>query len=887
MAEGRSVGTIFVELDLDPSRYTKGQQQLLRDATTTSLNIEQNFKNLGINSAASLDLMRQKAQNSFDMIANSSKSSADDIVRAEQAKNDKLTSLNQQQFGQQTSFLSTLKANWIAASAIVYSAMKLVGEGMDLMTQGAKALQSEEAFKNVASAYHVNADAMLADLQRLTHGTVDSAALMQTTMKGMSAGLSEATMKQIAEIAPLAARRTGEDVSEAYKNIENAIETMRSRALVAYGLLNKQEALWIQKLQAEGAEYNMMPLVMANYTLELARIGKGEDLATEALQRHKAAWTEFKDTAGKDAVNILGTLAGWWDKLTTSMAKTDLQGQIANLRSMQAIQKDPALRLLMQNQIEQAQGSLAGLSPASAAAPGMSVSDAEAVKKQKDAELRALAFANKTRALNDQFEAWKITIANLNPYLTETDKEMAKLSEEGKKLEESKGGIPGIAKSAVDAQLAIAKQNMALKEGVETQKLYAAELEKGQQAQGTLSKDYEALYKQWGGQRLTSEQDTLAKINAAQREAAGKALDLLYTSFFDVQAGEAKRVVTFQQYQDLLTSINEKSERERAAEIAKNTAARATVAAQEQLSAIELQKKQLIISPAQANAAELAVNQTLLQNYKDEALALHEGDQNWLSIQEKIKATQKLVNDLTVASKDFTGTMAEGWTRGATEYAYSVKTSFQAGQELAKVTTASMEKNFTDFFDASSKGFLDFGKLAINVLEDINRELIKVMLVQPLVKGITGGSSSALSAISALLGIGASGTSSGGAFTSMGQAQGTFSSEALGGYYHSGGMPWEPTGSRMVSLSAFYNARRAHTGMGPDELPVVISKKEGVFTPGQMQALGLMAKGSPQPGQQVGIHIPIIINGQMDRSAEVRLRKGLENYVRDFVRSAS
>ena len=50
MAE--QIGTIFVELDLDNSRYLKSQQQLYKDATTTSLSIEQNFKNLGIKTSA-------------------------------------------------------------------------------------------------------------------------------------------------------------------------------------------------------------------------------------------------------------------------------------------------------------------------------------------------------------------------------------------------------------------------------------------------------------------------------------------------------------------------------------------------------------------------------------------------------------------------------------------------------------------------------------------------------------------------------------------------------------------------------------------------------------------------------------------------------------------
>jgi ElaB/YqjD/DUF883 family membrane-anchored ribosome-binding protein len=96
MAEGRSIGTVFVELDLDPSRYTKGQQQLYKDATRTSLNIEENFKKLGIKSSAEFDLMRQKASNAFEGIKNSHKATSNDIMRAEQAKADTIRRINEQ-----------------------------------------------------------------------------------------------------------------------------------------------------------------------------------------------------------------------------------------------------------------------------------------------------------------------------------------------------------------------------------------------------------------------------------------------------------------------------------------------------------------------------------------------------------------------------------------------------------------------------------------------------------------------------------------------------------------------------------------------------------------------------------------------------------------------
>ena len=109
---GRSDLTIFAELDLDASRYTAAQQKLLREATRTTLNIEQNFRSLGIKSSAEFDLMRRKVQNSFDMIAASSKATANDILRAEKAKAAQLQRINEQQYGKQIRFIDDLKTHW-------------------------------------------------------------------------------------------------------------------------------------------------------------------------------------------------------------------------------------------------------------------------------------------------------------------------------------------------------------------------------------------------------------------------------------------------------------------------------------------------------------------------------------------------------------------------------------------------------------------------------------------------------------------------------------------------------------------------------------------------------------------------------------------------------
>jgi hypothetical protein len=194
---GHSIGTVFIELDLDPSRYTKGQQQLLNDATSTSLNLEKNFQNLGIKSDATFDLMRQKAQNSYEMIANSSKSSHDDIIRAEQAKADKIKEINEKQFGDQMSMIDKLKDRWVVAAAGIVLAIEgirmateVAHKAMEMMEEGAKAYQTEESFKRVAEAAHESAEEIVMAMKKASRGTIDESDLMQKAVKGMVLNLS-------------------------------------------------------------------------------------------------------------------------------------------------------------------------------------------------------------------------------------------------------------------------------------------------------------------------------------------------------------------------------------------------------------------------------------------------------------------------------------------------------------------------------------------------------------------------------------------------------------------------------------------------------------------------------------------------------------------------
>lgn len=63
------------------------------------------------------------------------------------------------------------------------------------------------------------------------------------------------------------------------------------------------------------------------------------------------------------------------------------------------------------------------------------------------------------------------------------------------------------------------------------------------------------------------------------------------------------------------------------------------------------------------------------------------------------------------------------------------------GQVMTNIT-GDMENAFTDFLDATSDSFMDFGKLATSILEEVYREIIKIAIVKPIVSSIVGGVSS-------------------------------------------------------------------------------------------------------------------------------------------------
>ena len=202
----------------------------------------------------------------------------------------------------------TLKTSWIAASVAIAAAWMAVSKAMEYATLGAKALQAEESFRMVAKASNENANQILADMKRVSAGTIDDSALMQKAVKGMALGLSGNEMVNILAAARLAARLTGEDIETAYGKITDAIATNMPRGLRQYGLITKEQLTVVNQAIAAGVpNINLYGLAMANSAEQLKKFTIEDRNVIEQIQKGHAEWQEATEKVGKfiDKIIIL------------------------------------------------------------------------------------------------------------------------------------------------------------------------------------------------------------------------------------------------------------------------------------------------------------------------------------------------------------------------------------------------------------------------------------------------------------------------------------------------------------------------------------------------------------------------------------------------------
>ncbi|MDB5618470.1 hypothetical protein [Tardiphaga sp.] len=190
-----------------------------------------------------------------------------------------------------------------------------------------------------------------------------------------------------------------------------------------------------------------------------------------------------------------------------------------------------------------------------------------------------------------------------------------------------------------------------------------------------------------------------------------------------------------------------------------------------------------------------------------------------------------------------------------------------AFRQISSVIETNLTTGLTDIFDGTKsvgQGFSDMSKVVVRALEEM---IIKMYVVQPIMRSLQGALGGGLS-LGSLFGGGAAAGA-----TSTGSA----GVGALGGLYHTGGMVGsEPTSVRYIHPSYFDDAPRFHTGgIAGDEVPIIAKKGEGVFTPGQMAAMGgggpinMVVNNNASPTMTV--EATQVVDGRGNRSIQLTL----------------
>lgn len=190
-----------------------------------------------------------------------------------------------------------------------------------------------------------------------------------------------------------------------------------------------------------------------------------------------------------------------------------------------------------------------------------------------------------------------------------------------------------------------------------------------------------------------------------------------------------------------------------------------------------------------------------------------------------------------------------------------------AFKEIASTIESSLTSGLTDIAmrtTSVSDGFKSMGLAVVKALEQM---IIKIAIVQPMMQALQSSVSS--SGILGLLGLGGTGAAA------QATSASTLANNTGGAFYgpgfHSGGIVGsEPTFYRNVAMSAFAGAPRFHTGgIAGDEVPIIAKQGEGVFTKGQMAAMG----GGSTHVQTGDTHITI--QGSADQTTLAVLKQEL------------
>lgn len=827
MAIGQPAGTIFVELDLDSSKYLKGQKKLLKDATQTSLSLEQNFKNLGVKSSAEMDLMRAKIMNSYNMIANNAKATANDILRAETAKTAKLKALNEMQYGTQTSMFAKLKANWMGLAASATAAFFAIQHGWNMAEKAADYYERIAALNALGSQYDMTGEQIIKTMKDASRGLISMGEAADMAASALNLSLNPRQMAEFTSVAEQLTDVIGGTIPEAFNKMVVAAASGRLMTLAQMGIIIDLESEYDKYAKKIGTTKDALDAatkqqVRLNVILDAAKqkveaLGPPVDTVRDKMDRLMATIKDVELFMGTVLIRTFsGVMGVFYGAAAAAMALTSgimkVASWVAYLMSIlpgaEAADKEFYESMKMNASAAwDASEDLAQKGQDALKAVFASSTDiAAAIKKPiKAAEESA-------KAGKDMADAW-------HSAMTQMQADMAK------------SGLDDFEKKLVDIEKKAAEFRKKFSGIAGAEKAISAwETSMGEQAaMEAAKKDFDEYL------------NNLKESKQLEDEIAAKTKKH-YADLKASREGELSAMVAELDMQEALGRLHTETLEER----------------------INLSKESLKIQEEYL---------ATIDKLKDPS--------GWYAQQDAINKTRLSIIELNKELKEATGSFDEGLVRGMRDWLNESRSVFQASRDMAKDTAKAMQDTFSDFFYEAMTGKLRslgdyiraFGDTVLRSWANVMSEMIVRWAMHKItaeeatksaVAGIVEEEVAVTSLTASYLALAAAKAASSAASSTAGVVA------SVGAVMvHKGGVIGsEGISSRVAPASAWNSAPRYHTGFAPDEYPAILQRGEGVFTPGQMKALGAGMKGDEKEGGTV-----IVINANDARSFEDMCRR--------------
>jgi len=174
-----------------------------------------------------------------------------------------------------------------------------VAKSIQYIPMAAQAKQIESSFKIMAEASRVSANAMIANMEWATRGTVDSSKLMEKAVKLMAMGYDSKQIERFTQNVVAASQVAGISVNDAYEKMADAIASKMPRALIQLGALTKTQMNIVNRAVSSGVdEMALYELAMANLELRTLQLKGTQDTATISIQRFQAQTQQTKEFIG-------------------------------------------------------------------------------------------------------------------------------------------------------------------------------------------------------------------------------------------------------------------------------------------------------------------------------------------------------------------------------------------------------------------------------------------------------------------------------------------------------------------------------------------------------------------------------------------------------------